>query len=134
VPFATIVRAGFLEDVAIIDELLQDAGQGLLGNAKDFKEIGNSQAGVAGNEVDNTVVSAAVAEIPEEFIGVAGKITVREEKQLDDLEHLRRRGGRGRGGHGGRSDGQLIACTVVVGAFGPGFRIYVSHVDLLGCD
>src|SRR5690606_24258069 len=52
-PLAAVLLAGLLLDKATLDELLQHAGEALLGNAQDIKQFGDRDAGVTADKVND---------------------------------------------------------------------------------
>ena len=51
--------AGTLLDPAVIDELFQDPRKRLLGYFQDFEQIGDAEAGMARDEVQNAMMGAS---------------------------------------------------------------------------
>src|SRR5690606_6310835 len=122
---APILRARLLQNIATIDELLQNTRQTLLGNLEAIKQIGNPQTWVTVDEVENTVVGAAEAELGQNGVRLPGEVPVREEQELDESDELLTADLFGR-----------LERYVLAPRFhrsGPGCCIYVSHVDLFGC-
>ena len=55
---------------------------------QDQQDVGDPQARIAGDEVQHAVMGAAVAELGEDRVGIAGEIAVGEKQQLDQLHGL----------------------------------------------
>ena len=64
-------------------ELLQDAGEALLGDLQDFEQFGDPEAGIAVHEMQDAVMGAPEAVLREHGIGIAGEIAVGEKQKLD---------------------------------------------------
>jgi hypothetical protein len=93
----TIVVPGLLDDVALVQKLLEHAAQRLLGDAQDIQEVGDLQPGIAVDEMQHPVMRPAEAERLELMVGIAHKVAVGEEQQLDDIPaQIARAGGAGR--------------------------------------
>ena len=58
---AAVDRARPLLDEAGVDELLQHAAEALLGDLEDVEQVGDADAGMAVDEVDDAVMGAAEA-------------------------------------------------------------------------
>ena len=82
---AAVVVAALLHDVAFIEQLLENAAKRLLGDAQDVQKIGDLQTRVTADEVHDAMMRAAEAERGQNVIGIADKIPVGEEQQLDDV-------------------------------------------------
>src|SRR5690606_34159994 len=85
---APVLRARLLQNIAAVDELLQNTCETLLGNLEDIKEIGHPQARVPVHEVKNAVMCPAEAELREDGVRLAGEVAIGEEQQLDELDEL----------------------------------------------
>ena len=81
-----IGMAGFLLDIAIVDELTQHAGQALLGNLKDVEKVGDRHAGPQIDKVQHAVMGSTKALPLEQCIRIAGKVAIGKEEQLDRFE------------------------------------------------
>ena len=77
--------AGLLHDIVLVDQLLQHTTERLLGNAQDIEQIGDLQPGITVDKVNHAVMGAAEAELRQHRIGIANKIAIGEEQQLDDI-------------------------------------------------
>jgi len=86
--YAAVGLPGLLTDEAFVNQLLENSGKRLLGYAKDVEQVGDAQPGVTRNKVYDPMMCPAIAEIREQFIGVAGEITIGKEQQLDELHLL----------------------------------------------
>ena len=92
-PLAAVVGAFFLDHIAFIDELFEDAAERLFGDPQNVEQVGNLHAGIAVDEMQHAVVRAAETELGQNFVGVADKIAVGEEQKFDQIE-IRLRGAR----------------------------------------
>ena len=77
-----------LHDVALVDQLLEHAGEALLGDGEDVEQVGDAQARMAIDEMQHAMMRPAEAEILEDRVGVAGEIAIGEEQQLGEFEQL----------------------------------------------
>ena len=57
---AAVDAAGARFDEALVDEFLQHAAEGLLGDAQDIQKFGDGQARIAADEMQHAVVRPAV--------------------------------------------------------------------------
>ncbi len=121
---APVGDARLLHDPAVVDQLLQDRGQALLGDLEDLQEVRDPEARVAIDEVQHAVVGAAEAELGEDGIGVAREIAVGEEQQLDDREQA----------GVGRRRGVALPWLGRREETAQRVGVYVSHVDLFDPD
>ena len=125
---AAVDAAGPLHDIALVDELLQHAPEALLGDFQHVEQIGDAQAGMAGDEVQHAMVGPAEAEILQDRIGVAGEIAIGEEQQFGVGERAPRRSGARPAPARRFPAGRRFASRALSAG------IYVSHVDLfLAC-
>ena len=94
-PLAAIVGAFLLHDIAFVDQLLEHAAKRLLGNLQNLQQLRNFHAGIAVDEMQDTVMGAAEAELRQHFVRIADKIAVGEKQQLNKIEIkcVRRRSG-----------------------------------------
>ena len=124
-PLAAVATARLLRDPAFVDELLQHAGQALLGDLQDLQQVRDPQARIAVDEVQHAVVGAAQAEFGQHGVGLAREVAVGEKQQLDDGDEA---------GVGAGSDAcprfRRLAARYAAQRLG----IYVSHVDLFDPD
>src|SRR5690606_28676913 len=81
---AAVDRAGQLLDEAAIDELLEDAAETLLGELEDIEEIGDADAGMPVEEVDDAMMGAAEAVAEKRRVGVGGEVAIGEEEEFDE--------------------------------------------------
>src|SRR5690606_21904803 len=102
---APVGVAGFLLNIAVVDQLAQYPRQALLGNLEDVEQVGNRHAGAQIDEIEDPVMGPAKALSLEERVGIASEIAVGEEEQSHDVE------------------GQILVVTAR--------EIYVSHVDIV---
>ncbi len=80
--------ARLLHDIALVDQLLEHAGEALLGDGENVEQVGHPQARVAIDEMQHPVMRPAEAEILEDGVGVAGEIAIGEEQELGEFEQL----------------------------------------------
>ncbi len=92
---AAIIVTGPLHNETLVYELLQHAGEALLGDLQDVEKIGDPQTGVAMNEMENAVVRASEAVFLEDGIGARRELAVGEEQQLGTGDELLARGAAG---------------------------------------
>src|SRR5215204_249081 len=69
---AAVCGPGPLLDEALLDELLEDAVEALLGDAQDVQKLGDGKAGLPVDEVEDAVMSAA-------------EVAIGEKEQLDQI-------------------------------------------------
>ncbi len=84
-PLAAIIVALFLHDIAVIDQLLEHAAEGLLGDFENVEQVGNLHAGIAVDEMQDAVMRAAEPELDQDLVRVADEIAVGEEQELDQV-------------------------------------------------
>ncbi len=80
-----VVIAGFLDDIALIEQLLEHPAERLLGDAQYVQQVGDLEAGIAVDEMHHPVMGAAEAERLELMVGIADEVAVGEEQQFDDV-------------------------------------------------
>ena len=85
---AAVGVASGVFDVAFGDELTQDAGEALLGDAQKSEQLGHGDAGSGADEIENAVVGAAEAELFEDGVGGTGEVAVGEEEEFLHLAEL----------------------------------------------
>ena len=124
-PLAAILHARLLRDPALVDQLLEDPGEALLGYLQDLQQVRHPQARVAVDEVQHPVVRAAEPILGEHGVRLAREVAVGEKQQLDhrdeaSLGRRERRPFRSRSGSHAKPASRL--------------GIYVSHVDLFDPD
>src|SRR4029077_4765200 len=122
----TAVGALLLDDVALVDKLLEDAAERLLGDFQNVEQLSDFHTRVAINEMQHAMVRAAKAELVQKLIGVADEVAVGKEQKLDEIPiGLARIGALGH-----RRGGPVFArrCQTDVGH-------YVSTIDIFrfGC-
>ena len=122
---AAVALAGLLRDPALIDQLLEHAGQALLGDLQDLEQVRDLHARMPVDEVQHAMVGAAEAIFGQHGVRLAREVAVGEEQQLDEGEEVRIGAGLLR-----LACGLLSRCTIPARERG----IYVSHVDLFGPD
>ena len=86
---AAVGAAGLLLDISLVDQLLQHAAKALLGDLEHVEQVGDAQAGVSVDEMQNAVMGAAEAEILEDGVGVAREVAIGEEQELGEGQQLR---------------------------------------------
>ena len=72
-------------DEALLDQLLEDPVEALLGDAQDVEELRDGQAGLPVDEMQDPVMRAAEAVIAEDPVGIADEVAIGEEEQLDQV-------------------------------------------------
>jgi hypothetical protein len=104
----TVGLAGLLLDIAVVDQLAEDAREALFGDLQDVEEVGHRHAGLEVHEVQDAVVCPPEPLPFQQRVRVAHEVAVGEVEQAHDVE------------------GQVV---------GAGRRIYVSLVDIYsaGC-
>ena len=83
---AAVERPGLLLDEAVVDELLQDAAEALLGDLEDVEEVGDADAGMAVDEMDDAVMGAAEAVAEQRGVGIGDEVAIGEEEKLDERD------------------------------------------------
>ena len=104
ISLAPVARALLLEDETLVNQVLEDPAQALLGDLQNVEQARHRHPRIAADEMDDPVVGPSEAELLENRVGVGHEIPVGEEEKLDQ-----------------RND--------VVVAPNPG-RNYVSHIDI----
>ncbi len=84
-PLAAIIRARPLLDIALVDQLLEDAAERLLGDLEDIQEFRDLHSGIAIDEMQDPVVRAAKPELLEHFVRIADEIPIGEEQKFDNI-------------------------------------------------
>ena len=85
-PLPAIVGALVLDDVALIDQLLENAARATFGDLEDVEQIGNLHSRIAIDEMQNAMMGATETELRQHFIRIADKIPIGEEQQLDEIQ------------------------------------------------
>ena len=83
---AAIGLAGLLRDIAFIDQLLQDPPETLFGDLQYLQQVSDPQAGVTIDKVKHAMMRPAKTYLLQNFVRLAGEITIGEEQQLRQLE------------------------------------------------
>src|SRR4029453_6464989 len=109
----------FLQNVPLVDQLLQDAAERLLGDVEDLQQVGNFYARVAVDKMQHPMMGAAKTKLEEHLIRVANEIAISEKQKFDDVP-----GGLGRCRPAARAFGHARCRTRFAR------RNYVSHVDI----
>ena len=81
-PLPPILAAGALNDEALVDKLLQNARQRLLGDLQNIQQFRDFQAGIAMNEMQHPMMRPPEAVLFQHRVGVAGEIAVGEVEQF----------------------------------------------------
>ena len=81
--------ARLLHDITLVDQLLEHAGEALLGDGENVEQIGDAQTRMPIDEMQHAVMRAAEAEILQDRVGIASEIAIGEEQQLGEFEQLR---------------------------------------------
>ena len=124
-PLAAVALARLLLDPALVHQLLEHAGQALLGDLQDLEQVGDAQARMAVDEVQHAVMRAPEAELGQDGVGLAREVAIGEEQQLDEGDEM------GVGARRGRSARPLVNRRPMPAQE---LGIYVSHVDLFDPD
>ncbi len=80
-----VLRAFTLHHVTLVDQLLEDAAERLLGDAKNVEQLGDLHAGIAIDEVQDPVMRTAKAELDQHLVRIADEIAISKEQQLDEI-------------------------------------------------
>ncbi len=83
---APVARPLDLDDVAGVDQLLEHAGQTLLGDFQNVEKFGDGQTGHAVDEMKDAVMRAAEAVFGQDLVRIRREIAIGEEKELDDRQ------------------------------------------------
>ena len=86
---ASVRSARLLHDISLVDQLLEDAAQALLGDVEHVEQVGDCETRMAIDEMQHAVMRPAEAEILEDRVGVTGEIAIGEEQELGEGEQLR---------------------------------------------
>ena len=81
-----VARPLDLDDMAGVDQLLQHAGEALLGDLQNVEKLGDRQARHAVDEMQDAVMRAAEAVVGQDLVRIGGEVAIGEEEQLDDRE------------------------------------------------
>ena len=84
-PLAAVRGAGPLLDEVLLDQLLQDPVEALLGDAQDVEQFGDGEAGLPVDEMQDAVMRPAEAVVGEDAVGIADEVAIGEEEQLDQV-------------------------------------------------
>src|SRR6185437_2330348 len=115
---AAIVVARLLHDISLVEQLLEDASERLLGDPQHVEEIGDLQAGVAVDKMQHAVMGAAKTECFQFVVGIADEVAIGKKQKLDEVPAQ-------------ASDGRRRAPLARLGAGSrKRARNYVSHVDI----
>ena len=87
-PLAAIALAGLLLDPALVHQLLEDAGQALLGDLQDLEQVGDAKPRMAVDEMQHAVMRAPETQLGERRVRLAGEVAVGEEQQLDEGDEV----------------------------------------------
>lgn len=79
---AAVFRSGHLTDIAAIDKLFQYARKALLGDLQGFQKIGDGHARLAGDEIDDAVVSAPEAYALKDRVRIGGEVAIGEKEKF----------------------------------------------------
>jgi len=82
---SAIVRALFLRDVPLINQLFEYPTQRLLRDVEDLKQVGNLYARIAVDEMKHAMVRATEAQLEKHFVRIADEIAVGKKQKLDDV-------------------------------------------------
>ena len=72
--------------MAGVDQLLEHAGEALLGDLEDVQQFGHREARRSVDEVQNPVMRAPEAVVGKNGVGIGREVPVGEEEELDDGE------------------------------------------------
>src|SRR5258708_3989196 len=96
-PLTAVIGARPLHDVALVDQLLEHAAEGLLGDLENIKELRDLHSGIAIDEMQYAVMSAAKSELLERIVRVTDEISIGKEQEFNEIPQRLvggRRGGR----------------------------------------
>src|SRR5688572_16294414 len=85
---AAIKRTFLLHDIAPLDQFAQHAAERLLGDLQNVEKLGNPHAGIAADEMQDSVMGAPEADGAEDDVGIGSEIAIGEEQKLDQLDKL----------------------------------------------
>jgi hypothetical protein len=88
--FPSIGVARSLDDETALDKLAQDAREALLRDVENEEQVSDPEAGIAGDEMQDAMMRATVAELGQDGVGVTREVAIGEEQQLDELYGLGR--------------------------------------------
>ncbi len=80
-----VVIAGSLHDIPFVEQLLENPSEGLFGDAQHVEQVGHLEAGIAVDEMDDPVMRPPETEDLQLIVGVADKVPIGKEQQLDDI-------------------------------------------------
>jgi hypothetical protein len=92
---AAVLHAWACLDVVPADQFLEDAIETLLGDFQNVQQFGDGEPRTSRDKMQNAVMCAAKSERSQQMIGIAGKIAIGEEHELDQFKHRRARSGSG---------------------------------------
>ena len=92
-PLAPVGGAHPALDEVLLDQLLEHPVEALLGDAQDVEELGDGQARLAADEMQDAVMGAPEAVFVQDPVGIADEVAVGEEEQLDQVVGRRARPG-----------------------------------------
>lgn len=84
-PLAPVGGARAALDEVLLDELLQDPVEALLGDPQNVQEFRDGQARVAAHEVQNPVMGPAEAVLVQDPVRIADEVAIGEEEQFDEV-------------------------------------------------
>ena len=124
-PLPAVDRAGSLEDIALVDQLLEHPRQTLLGDLEDAKQVGDPQPRIAIDEMQYAVVRTSEAQLGKYGIRLGDEIPIGEEQKFHH-------------GHQSslvdRRSRDVTGTARRVGRRRHRTWIYVSHVDIFDAD
>ena len=89
---APVLLAFPLLDEALVDELLENPPEGLLGDAQDVEQLRHGETGIAIDEMQDAMMRTPEAVAVEKLVGVGDEVPIGEEEELDEVvERLGRR-------------------------------------------
>ena len=84
-PLAPVGGAGPALDEILLDQLLEHPVEALLGDAQDVEELGDGQARLAVDEMQDAVMGAPETVLVQDPVGIADEVAIGEEEQLDQV-------------------------------------------------
>jgi hypothetical protein len=93
---AAVLQAWACFDIVPADQFLEDAIETLLGDLQNVQQFGDRESRTPGDKMQHPVMRPAKPKRNEEMIGIADKIAIGEEHELDQFEHRRAWSGGGR--------------------------------------
>src|SRR5260221_14154008 len=82
-PLTSVIGGRPLGDVALVDQLLEDAAEGLLGDFENIKEFRDLHSRIAIDEMQYPVMSAAESKHLERIIRVADEVPIGKEQEYN---------------------------------------------------